>query len=125
MQDHTPPLAGGNEPAGFSIHSGFPNPAADNLDRPSPLALDLNQLLIHHPSSTYLFRVSGDQWSEQGIFDGDIAIVDRALQAGTYSIVLSWRDEEFILSRRSDLLKNQHIWGAVSAIIHPCSQGVL
>lgn len=121
MQDHTTPLAGGNEPTGLSIHSGFPNPAADNLDRPSPLALDLNRLLIHHPSSTYLFRVSGDQWSEQGIFDGDIAIIDRVLQAGTYSIVLSWHDEDFVLSRRADLSKNQHVWGVVSAIIHPCS----
>lgn len=122
MQDYFEPLADSDESTGFTIHSGFPNPAVDSVNRPSPLTLDLNRLLIRHPSSTYLFRISGDQWAEQGIFDGDIAIIDRVLQPSPYDIVLSWHDEDFLLIRHRDR-KNQHTWGVVSAIIHPRHQG--
>lgn len=119
MQDHLEPLADSQPPTGVSIHNGFPNPAADNFGRKNGLALDLNQLLVQHPSSTYLFRIRGEHWAEQGIFDNDIAIVDRALQARPYDIVLIWDDETFELHRRHTITKNQHVWGVVSAVIHP------
>lgn len=119
MQDNLQPLAGSHAITGVSVHSGFPNPAADNQGRTRGLALDLNQLLVQHPSSTYLFRISGHTWAEQGVFDGDIAIIDRALQAAPHDIVLTWSDDNFELHRRNRLTKKQHIWGVVSAIIHP------
>ncbi|MDB5169854.1 MAG: peptidase and domain protein [Candidatus Saccharibacteria bacterium] len=123
MHDHLEPMANGQEPTGVSIHSGFPNPAADSQGRPGGLALDLNQLLVQHPSSTYLFRISGHHWAEQGIFDGDIAMIDRALSASPHDIVLIWLDDNFELHRRNRLTENQHIWGVVSAIIHPRNKG--
>lgn len=120
MQDHLEPMADGEEVTGVSLHQGFPNPAADNFSKNRQgLALDLNQLLVRHPSSTFLFRISGHHWAEQGIFDGDIAIIDRALTARPYDIVLVWLDENFELHRRNTITENQHIWGVVSAIIHP------
>jgi DNA polymerase V len=121
MQDHLEPLADGNAITGVSLHQGFPNPAADNFSATRQgLALDLNQLLVQHPSSTYMFRIGGHHWAEQGIFDGDIALVDRALTARPYDIVLVWLDENFELHRRNTITKeNQHIWGVVSAVIHP------
>lgn len=125
MQDNPEPMADGDETTGISIHSGFPNPAADSHGRGQSLALDLNQLLISHPSSTYLFRIRGHHWVEQGIFDGDVAIIDRALQASPYDIVLIWLDDNFELHRRNRITENQHIWGVVSAIIHPRSKGNL
>ncbi len=123
MQDNIQPMADGPEATGVSIHSGFPNPAADNHGRRRGLALDLNQLLVQHPSSTYMFRISGHHWAEQGIFDGDVAIIDRALQAAPHDIVLVWLDDNFELHRRTQLTENQHIWGVVSAIIHPRQKG--
>lgn len=120
MQDHLEPLADGEAVTGVSLHQGFPNPAADNFSRSrTGLALDLNQLLVRHPSSTFLFRIRGHNWVEQGVFDGDIAIIDRALQASPYDIVMVWLDENFELVRRNRIAENQHIWGVVSAIIHP------
>jgi len=120
MQDYLQPLAGSSDATGVSIHSGFPNPAADSHGRKSALSLDLNQLLVTHPSSTYLFRVAGHHWAEQGVFDGDIAIVDRALHPKPHDIVLTWSDDEnFELHRHNQLTQNQHMWGVVSAIIHP------
>lgn len=129
MQDNLQFMADGQETTGVSVHSGFPNPAADSLTsrsaggRQRGLALDLNQLLVQHPSSTYMFRISGHHWAEQGIFDGDIAIIDRALQPAPHDIVLAWRDDSFELHRRNRLTENQHIWGVVSAIIHPRQKG--
>ncbi|CAN5181750.1 hypothetical protein BH09PAT3_BH09PAT3_2190 [soil metagenome] len=122
MQDNLEPMANSPEPTGVSIHSGFPNPAADSHGRPTALALDLNQLLIRHPSSTFLFRIRGESWTAQGIFDGDIAIIDRALQANGSDLVLIWLDETFEIHRYSSIKTNQHIWGVVSSIIHPRNQ---
>jgi SOS-response transcriptional repressor LexA len=117
MQTNIEPMADSNLPAGVSVHRGFPNPAADKTQ--PALALDFNQLLVQHPSSTFLFRIAGHQWIEQGVFDGDIAIIDRALTPQKHDIVLLWQDENFELHRRNDITNTQHIWGVVSAIIHP------
>jgi SOS-response transcriptional repressor LexA len=125
MQNDLYPMADGvpNSHDGVSVHRGFPNPATDNYGRRTALALDLNALLINHPSSTFLFRIAGHHWTEQGIFDGDIAIIDRALTAHSYDIVLVWLDDNFELYRRNDITENQHIWGVVSAVIHPRPEG--
>lgn len=124
MHDSLEPMADGHDITGVSLHKGFPNPAADNfMAGRRGLALDLNQLLIRHPTSTFMFRIRGHTWAEQGVFDGDIAIIDRALQASPYDIVMVWLDENFELHRRNQVTENQHIWGVVSAIIHPRQQG--
>jgi SOS-response transcriptional repressor LexA len=99
-----------------SVHAGFPNPAADTDRRGSGLSLD--QLLLTHPSSTYLFRLAGHAWASEGIGDGDIAVVDRALQATAQDMVIAWRDDEFLLVRRQKLPAGITPWGIVTAIVH-------
>jgi DNA polymerase V len=101
---------------GVSIHAGFPNPATDTSLR----SLDLNQLLISHSASTYLFRIQGSEWETSGVFDGDIAIIDRALDARPTDIVLWWNDTvtEFAISTRKLLPQDATIWGVITATIH-------
>ena len=70
------------------VHAGFPNPATDA----SLGGLDLNKLLLRHPTSSYLFRVRGNEWERSGVFDGDIAIIDRALDPRGNDTVLWWSD---------------------------------
>ena len=118
MHDNLEPMANGPETTGVSVHSGFPNPAADTRGRAGGLALDLNQLLIQHPSSTFLFRIRGHLWADQGVFDGDIAIIDRALQAQPHDLVITWEDDNFTVQRRKNLT-GEHLWGVITAIIHP------
>lgn len=103
---------------GVSVHSGFPNPAADQRGRDSGLALDLNQLLVRHPSSTYLFRVSGHHWANQGIYDGDVAVIDRALQAKGSDLIVSWQPGGSRLCRQNELTPEDKPWGVVTSIIH-------
>lgn len=67
------------------VPAGFPSPADDHLDG----SLDLNELLITHPAATFFCRVSGESMVDLGILDGDIIVVDRALEAQHGDIVLA------------------------------------
>ncbi|HSW37018.1 MAG TPA: S24 family peptidase [Candidatus Saccharimonadales bacterium] len=115
MEEDLEALAGSD---GVSIHTGFPNPAIERAGQGRRLALDLNQLLIRHPSSTYLLRISGHQWADQGVFDGDIAVIDRALVPSKFDLVVAWEEAGFALYRYLALNHSQKPWGVVTAIVH-------
>lgn len=100
----------------ISLHAGFPNPAADR-DR-GTASLSLDRLLLGRPSSTYLFRLSGHAWANEGVADGDIAIVDRALAVQPDDLVMAWRGDDFILVRSRQLPEDVAPWGVVSSIVH-------
>ena len=103
---------------GVSVHRGFPNPALQRRGSSAPLALDLNNLLIKRPSSTYLFKVAGHHWADRGIYDGDIAVIDRAPQAGSQDLIIAWRSTGSTILRQHQLLPDDQPWGVVTAIIH-------
>ena len=116
MDNNPQPMADGD---GVSVHSGFPNPALDRRGQ-AGLTLDLNRLLVRHPSSTYLFRVAGHRWSDQGIRDGDIAVIDRSLRRRPDDLVIAWREDGFVICRQRQLDAGEAVWGVVTAIIHRC-----
>lgn len=101
---------------GVSIHAGFPNPAADK----SFSSLDLHQLLVERPSSTFLFRIAGAQWEHEGIFDGDIAVIDRALDPRHSDKVVWWDDTSgtFHISVLKHMPKQAACWGVITATVH-------
>lgn len=99
---------------GISVHAGFPNAADDSRLR----ALDLNMLLIERPNSTFHFRIAGKQWQDLGVFDGDIALVDRALDPQKNDLVVWWHQDTFAVSPYSRLPKGAVVWGVVTATIH-------
>lgn len=116
------------------ISAGFPSPAEDFEEN----KLDLNELLIKHPSSTFFVTVSGSSMVGAGIFDKDILIVDRSLKAKHQDIVIAVVNGELTVKRL--LIHNNHIelkpenstfkpiivreeeelsiWGVVTAVIH-------
>lgn len=100
---------------GVSVHTGFPNPAADA----SLQTLDFNQLLIHNNAATYTMRIAGNAWAEQGIFDGDFVLIDRALVAKPNDIVAWVKEDEFMLSAKHATPTNAIVWGVATAVIHP------
>lgn len=109
--------------AGVSIHTGFPNPALDKTAH----GLDLNTLLIHHTTSTYLFRVRGNAWEASGVFDGDVAIVDRALDARDNDAVLWWDEthSEFAISIYATMAPGATLWGVITSTIHELRKGAV
>jgi DNA polymerase V len=78
-----------------AVRAGFPSPADDYIDR----SLDLNELLIQHPASTFFARAEGDSMIEAGINSGDILIVDRAVEARPGSTVIAALDGELTVKR--------------------------
>lgn len=79
--------------AASKLQAGFPSPAEDFSVRRH----DLNELLITHPLATFLWRVSGASMIELGIFDGDIVVVNRALNPVHKDVVVAEVDGEFTI----------------------------
>lgn len=99
---------------GVSVHTGFPNAALDSAAR----VLDLNRLLIQHPAATYYMQIAGCSWQANGIFDGDIAIVDRVLTPHPNDLVVWWQGESFVISAFHLVPRQQEVWGVIAAIVH-------
>lgn len=77
--------------------AGFPSPGDDLVERP----LDLNDLLIDNPTSTFFVRVSGDSMEGAGIFNGDYLIVDRSVDPVQGKIVVAAIFGELVVKRLS------------------------
>lgn len=77
------------------VPCGFPSPAADYVEQ----RIDLNELLIHHPSATYFVKAAGDSMVEAGISDGDLLVVDSSRTAQHGDIVIAAVDGEFTVKR--------------------------
>ena len=73
------------------VKAGFPSPAQDYVER----TLDLNELCIRHPTATFFVRVEGDSMIEAGIYDGDVLVVDRSVEAEHGDIVVAAVGNEF------------------------------
>ncbi|MDL2362769.1 MAG: S24 family peptidase [Patescibacteria group bacterium] len=98
----------------------FSDAAFDQKRQDPTLAmeLNLNQLLVRQESSTQALRVTGHQWADQGILDGDLVLVDRALQAGSSDLIVAWRDNDARFCRQHQLTPDDSPWGVVTATIH-------
>lgn len=80
---------------GQYVHAGFPSPADDFIEK----SVDLNDVLIRNPTSSFLWRVVGDCMVDCKIFPGDVVIVDRSLVPRHRSIVLAIIDNAPTLKR--------------------------
>jgi DNA polymerase V len=80
-----------------SVTAGFPSPADDHIES----RLDLNELMIKRPSSTFIFRVGGDAMIKAGIFEDDKVIVDRSITPRDGMIVIADIDGEATIRRLS------------------------
>jgi DNA polymerase V len=116
------------------VQAGFPSPADDYIET----QLDLNELLIPHPASTYFVRVKGHSMKGVGIFSGDILVVDRSLNPYHKAIVVACVEGELCVKRLimesgRVCLQSENagypsleiteemeasVWGVVTSVIH-------
>lgn len=116
------------------VQAGFPSPADDYIER----YLDLNAEYIKHPSATFLVTATGESMIDAGIFDGDVLLVDKSLEATDGSIVIAALNGELTVKRLSrrkgcvqllpanpkfqpiDITEEQDvvIWGVVTLVLH-------
>lgn len=75
--------------------AGFPSPGDDSVER----ILDINDLVVKNPASTFFVRVEGDSMIGAGIFSGDVLVVDRSIIPKDGSIVLAAVYGEMLVKR--------------------------
>lgn len=80
---------------GAALCAGFPLPADDFLEG----TLELPRWLAPNPPATFAWNVAGFSMIGAGIFDRDLAIVDRSLTAVHKSVVVAAVDGEMTLKR--------------------------
>lgn len=69
----------------IGVSAGLPAAAEDTIER----EIDLADMLLENPESTYFIRVVGDSMTDAGISDGDTLIVDCAMQPRAGQIVIA------------------------------------
>ncbi|HCC84874.1 MAG TPA: hypothetical protein DEP87_04290 [Candidatus Pacebacteria bacterium] len=82
--------------------------------------LDLNQLLIQHPVSSFLLRAQGSALNSAGIFEDDILIVDRQLKSQINQLVVMIEAGELMARflTKTQLQKPKlEIWGVVTGVV--------
>ena len=78
-----------------TVPAGFPSPADDYVEG----RLDLLELTNAGSPSCYFLRVAGESMVGAGILDGDVIIVDRALEPRSGSVVVACLDNELTVKR--------------------------
>ena len=120
---------------GSKVRAGFPSPADDHIET----KLDLNSHLIHHPAATFFVRVAGNSMINAGIFDNDLLVVDRSIEAAPGKIVIAAVRGELTVKRLHKATNGEyallaenpeyppvqvnpdddvHLWGVVTSVIH-------
>lgn len=87
------------------LHAGFPSPAADYTDR-----IDLTREIIRHPETTFYARIEGESMRDAGIFNGDLVVIDRSLQAKDGDYVAAYIDGEFTVKEFRPDAEHQCAW---------------
>ena len=77
-----------------NVKAGFPSPAEDIHEK-----LDLIRLLVRHRASTFFFRVDGVSMVDAGMDEGDIIIVDRAVDPYNNCKAVCYIDGEYTVKR--------------------------
>ena len=116
-------------------YTGFPSPAGEWVE-PS---LNLHNLLILHPATTFFVRVKGDAMVGAGIHDDDIVGVDRTPELADQQVIVAILGDTCTI-RRLEVLPGSivlhaahpaylpldvthrldfHVWGVVTFVIHP------
>jgi DNA polymerase V len=94
--------------AGVSIPAGFPSFAEDFISE----SLDVNELLVPRPNSTFFLRYSGPPRLSDGVMAGDILIVDRSVKPTESSLKVCSFEGQLMLTRKME----NEIWGVVTGM---------
>lgn len=96
--------------------AGFPAPADDMVEN----VLDINDLVVKHPASTFFVRVEGDSMEGAKIFSGDVLVVDRAVDPTDGKVVVAAVYGEMVVKRlkktahASQLVSENHNYEPIS-----------
>lgn len=75
------------------VEAGFPTPAEESLHE----QVSLDEWLVPKRESSFMVRVKGESMRDAGIYDGDMVIAERSMEAKAGSIVIAELDGEWTL----------------------------
>lgn len=78
--------------AGFT---GFESPASEYVQKD----LNLDQLLISHPTATYIGYAQGESMVDVGIYSGDLLIISRAEEVKNNDIIVANLNGVFVVKQ--------------------------
>lgn len=117
-----------------SVQAGFPVTIDDN----SFEQVNLNELIIKHPTATFLLKATGESMTGAGIHPNDMLVVDRSIAAKNTKIIIASIDGELTVKRliitgNETILASENpnypnikiqshhdfkIWGVVTMVLH-------
>ena len=100
------------------VKAGFPSPAEDIREK-----LDLIKLLVKHKASTFFFRVSGVSMVDAALDEGDIIIVDRAIDPYNNCKAVDF-DLGRIFAHGTLFLAIPHICSDLTECAHLCKSAI-
>ncbi|AWI25334.1 LexA family protein [Flavobacterium pallidum] len=77
------------------ISAGFPSPAMDFMEA----KVDMNDILVKNPKTTFYARVSGNSMINAGIADQDILVIDKSIMPADNHIAVCFIDGDFTVKR--------------------------
>lgn len=86
------------------IKAGFPSPAQDYIE----LALDINEMLVKNPATTFYGKVNGNSMEDARLYDGDIVVIDRSLEPRNGDKVVCFLDGDFTIKFME--IEDQTVW---------------
>lgn len=113
------------------LSAGFPSPAEDYVEK----SIDLNQLLVKKPASTFMMRLASSSMTGAGILRGDVLVIDRSLNPKNQDLVVVAIEGELLLKRlvivdsqkylltenltsqKTKLEGEDQIWGVVTGVV--------
>ncbi len=116
-----------------SVEAGTPTIAESHVDE----MLDMNNLLIRNPETTFCVRVSGLSMIDAGIYEGDTLIVDSSITPSEGKVIVAALDgmltvkrlgyiksKPYLLPENDNfdpipILENSevHVWGVVTNVV--------
>lgn len=119
------------------VPAGFPSPAADYEE----VTLSIDELIDLRTPHVYLVRVEGPSMIGAGIYDGDVLVVNKALEVRSGHIVVAYVDGGMTVKRLQitpagvwlqpenpdyraiPVTESLHVWGVATHNLHQlCSR---
>lgn len=122
----------------WQVHTANATGFGAAADEYAERGIDLNEQLIRNKPATFFMRVNSDAMIGAGIFNGDVIIVDRSLEAKSGKVVVAVLNGEMLVRRLEqsfgkvqlvpetkklapidvDPAVEFSVWGVVTYVIH-------
>lgn len=79
----------------FKVPAGFPSPAADHIEQ----QISLDEVLNIRAPHVYLVSIIGESMQGAGIYEGDLAVVDRSIEPVHGHIVVALLNNDPVCKR--------------------------